>query len=383
MDKLIFRKFSLDIFNFFIISSFSITFIVWIVQAVNFLDLVSDDGHSLGIYFYYVSLNLPKIFSKTIIFFFFISIFYVINKYNNSNELIVFWNNGIKKIQLINFILRFSILFLILQLGLNLFIVPHTQNLGRLLIKESNIDFLPKLISEKKFINVVKNLTIFVEEYKENGDLKKIYINEKLKNNNSKIIISESGKIFKKNNNYFLRLYNGGITNINKDNTFTLNFSETDYDLSNFSTKTVTRSKIQELDTFQLFECINGFFPKKNFDESIIINNTNRENCNTRTVKSIIEELYKRIVLPLYTLIISLVSASLIIEPKKNFFQRSHKLNIFLIGTSTIILSQLSLKYFFISTNISYFILSLPIILVIFYYLFLCVFTKFKLYLLK
>ena len=383
MDKLIFRKFSLDIFNFFIISSFSITFIVWIVQAVNFLDLVSDDGHSLGIYFYYVSLNLPKIFSKTIIFVFFISIFYVINKYNNSNELIVFWNNGIKKIQLINFILRFSILFLILQLGLNLFIVPHTQNLGRLLIKESNIDFLPKLISEKKFINVVKNLTIFVEEYKENGDLKKIYINEKLKNNNSKIIISESGKIFKKNNNYFLRLYNGGITNINKDNTFTLNFSETDYDLSNFSTKTVTRSKIQELDTFQLFECINGFFPQKNFDESIIINNTNRENCNTRTVKSIIEELYKRIVLPLYTLIISLVSASLIIEPKKNFFQRSHKLNIFLIGTSTIILSQLSLKYFFISTNISYFILSLPIILVIFYYLFLCVFTKFKLYLLK
>ena len=383
MDKLIFRKFSLDIFNFFIISSFSITFIVWIVQAVNFLDLVSDDGHSLGIYFYYVSLNLPKIFSKTIIFVFFISIFYVINKYNNSNELIVFWNNGIKKIQLINFILRFSILFLILQLGLNLFIVPHTQNLGRLLIKESNIDFLPKLISEKKFINVVKNLTIFVEEYKENGDLKKIYINEKLKNNNSKIIISERGKIFKKNNNYFLRLYNGGITNINKDNTFTLNFSETDYDLSNFSTKTVTRSKIQELDTFQLFECINGFFPNKNFDESIIINNTNTENCNTRTVKSIIEELYKRIVLPLYTLIISLVSASLIIEPKKNFFQRSHKLNIFLIGTSTIILSQLSLKYFFISTNVSYFILSLPIILVIFYYLFLCVFTKFKLYLLK
>ena len=142
MNKLIFRKFSADIINFFLIASFSITFIVWIIQAVNFLDLVSDDGHSLKVYFYYISLNLPKIFSKTIIFVFFISIFYVINKYNNSNELIVFWNNGIKKIQLINFILRFSILFLILQLGLNLFIVPHTQNLGRLLIKESNISRL-------------------------------------------------------------------------------------------------------------------------------------------------------------------------------------------------------------------------------------------------
>ena len=55
MDKLIFRKFSLDIVNFFLISSLSITFIVWIIQAVNYLDLVSDDGHSLNVYFYYVS----------------------------------------------------------------------------------------------------------------------------------------------------------------------------------------------------------------------------------------------------------------------------------------------------------------------------------------
>ena len=233
MNKLIFRKFSLDIVNFFLISSFSITFIVWIIQAVNLLDLVSDDGHSLNVYFYYVSLNLPKIFSKTIIFVFFISIFYVINKYNNSNELIVFWNNGIQKIKFINFILRFSIFFLILQLVFNLFIVPKSQNLGREYIKDSNIDFLPKLISEKKFINAVKNLTIFVEEYKNDNVLHKIYINEKIDNNQSKIIVADSGKIIKKDNQFFLRLYDGGITNINKKNSFALNFSETDYNLSN------------------------------------------------------------------------------------------------------------------------------------------------------
>ncbi len=198
MNKLIFRKFSQDIINFFLVASFSITFIVWIIQAVNFLDLISDDGHSLKVYFTYVSLNLPKIFSKTIIFVYFISIYYVINKYNNSNELIVFWNNGIRKIKFINFILLFSILFLVLQLIFNLFIVPKSQDIGRAYIKASNIDFLPKLISEKKFINVVKNLTIFVEEYEKDGTLKKIYINEQMNNENSKIIVSESGKIIKK-----------------------------------------------------------------------------------------------------------------------------------------------------------------------------------------
>jgi lipopolysaccharide export system permease protein len=340
---------------------------------------VSDDGHSLKIYFYYVSLNLPKIFSKIIVFVFFISIFYVINKYNNSNELLVFWNNGIKKIKFINFILVFSLLFLIIQLALNLFIVPKSQNLGRLYIKESNIDFLPKLISEKKFINVMKNLTIFVEEYKKNGKLKKIYINENIDSSKSKIIVAENGRIIKKDNKYILRLFNGGITNINKDNAFTLNFSETDYDSSEFSTKTITHTKVQELDSIQMFLCLKEIFQNKKFNKDETINKPESETCNDRTVKSLSEELYKRSVLPFYTLIISLIASSLVIEPRSKYFMKFHKLNLFLIGISVIILSQLSLKFFLNSMDILYLILFLPIILVILYYILLLIFTKFKL----
>ena len=383
MNKLIFRKFSLDIVNFFLLSSFSITFIVWIIQAVNFLDLVSDDGHSLNVYFYYVSLNLPKIFSKTIIFVFFISIFYVVNKYNNSNELIVFWSNGIKKIHFINFILKFSILFLVLQLFLNLIVIPKSQSLGRIYLKESNIDFLPKLISEKKFINVVKNLTIFVEDYKKGDRLKKIYINEIIDEKKSKIIVAESGIIFKKNNNYFLKLFNGGITNINDKKLFTLNFAETDYDLSNFSTKTITHPKIQELDSFVLINCIKKIFLNKNIDKNRILKSKDeKDNCEGRRISTISEELYKRLVLPFYTLIISLIGASLILEPKAKYLMKFHKLNIFLTGTFVIILSQISLKFFLISIDMAYVILFLPIFLVLFFYLLLSMISKFKLNLL-
>mgnify|MGYP001463187776 CR=1 FL=1 len=379
MDKLIFRKFSLDIVSFFIISSFSITFIIWIIQAVNFLDLVSNDGHSLKVYFYYVSLNLPKIFSKTVIFVFFISIFYVINKYNNANELLVFWNNGIKKISFINFILKLSILFLILQLFLNLFVVPKSQSLARDYIKSSNIDFLPKLISEKKFINVVKNLTIFVEEYNRGGDLNKIYINEKINQDKSKVIVAEKGKIYKKDDEFFLRLYNGGITNLNKDNSLTINFSETDYDLSNFSTKTVTYPKMQELESEFIINCFKDFFLKNNSNKKKVIENSSQEKCENRKLKSIGEELYKRLILPFYTLIISLIAASLIIEPKSKYFNRIHKINIFLIGSLIIILSQISLKFLLLSVSMVYTILILPLILVIFYYFLLLMFTKFRL----
>ncbi len=382
MNKLIFRKFSLDIVNFFLISSFSITFIVWIIQAVNFLDLVSDEGHSLNIYFYYVSLNLPKIFSKTIIFVFFISIFYVINKYINSNELIVFWNNGIKKIYFINYILTFSLIFLMLQLFLNLFIVPKTQSLAREFIKDSNIDFLPKLISEKKFISVVKNLTIFVEEYEKNGDLKKVYINEKIDADNSKIIISKSGKIIQKENQYFLRLFDGGIINISKDNTYTLNFSETDYDLSNFSTKSITYSKIQELNSKMLYYCLKQIIFNTNLKDTKVISTIKNKKCNSRPLINISEELYKRSILPFYTMVIALIASSLIIEPRSKYLNKFHKLNIFLLGSFIIILSQISLKFILTSVGITILIVSLPILLIIFFYSILLLKSNFKLNLL-
>ncbi len=74
MTKLIYRKLSYDIFSFFLLSSFAITLIVWVVQGVNLLDLVSEQGHGLKVYFFYTSLNIPKIFSKLLIFTYFITL---------------------------------------------------------------------------------------------------------------------------------------------------------------------------------------------------------------------------------------------------------------------------------------------------------------------
>ena len=76
MKKLIFRNFFKDITYFFIITSLSLTLIVWVIQAVNYLDFVSEDGHSFSVYFMYSLLSLPKIFSKLILFVFFISVFF-------------------------------------------------------------------------------------------------------------------------------------------------------------------------------------------------------------------------------------------------------------------------------------------------------------------
>ena len=116
MEKIIFRKFFFDLLSFFLIVSISLSLITWIIQSVNYLDLISKDGHGFKIYFAFISLNFPKIFSKVIIFSYFISLFYIIQKYQENNEILIFWTNGISKIKLVNFILKISFIFAILQI---------------------------------------------------------------------------------------------------------------------------------------------------------------------------------------------------------------------------------------------------------------------------
>ncbi len=372
MNKLIFRKLSWDILIFFMVASLGITLIVWVIQAVNFLEVVSEQGHSLKTYFIYTTLNLPKIFSRLLIFIFFISSFYIINKYEENNEILVFWTNGIKKIKFINFILKISFVFVLLQLLFNFYLVPYSQNLGQIYLKNSAVDFYPKLVSEKKFTNVVDNLTIFIESYKQNGNLEGIFIKERISESESKIIIANEGRILKKNDGFIIKLINGGITNINSDKVYNLNFNETEYDLSKFTSKTRKYQKLQETESFTLLNCLKKYYYERKEDNTLCKN-------IVFPIKDVYEEIFKRLINPIYILFIGLIAASLVIKPKSNKYMRYFKINIFLSGFLVIIISQLSFRFIFKSPLIEYSIIFLPLILIILFYIFLLLKTKFKL----
>ena len=79
MKKTIFNNLYSEIFVFFVVCSITLTLIVWILQAVNFLDIVSEDGHSITTYFQYSLLNIPKIFNKLLLLSFFLSLFYILS----------------------------------------------------------------------------------------------------------------------------------------------------------------------------------------------------------------------------------------------------------------------------------------------------------------
>ena len=372
MNKLIFRKLSFDIFSFFLLSSLAITLIVWVIQGVNLLDIVTEKGHAINVYFFYTLLNIPKIFSKILIFTYFITLFVIISRYEDNNEILVFWTNGIKKISFINFIGKFSILFVLLQLALSLMIVPHTQNMAQSFLKNSSMEFFPKLIEEKKFSNVMQNLTIFVEERKGNGDLNGIYIKEKINNNEYKIIISSRGKIIQDEYGFSFKLLDGKITNLNNTESFNLGFKETIYKLSDLDTKTRKSTKISETKSSILFYCFEKFIENRK-DKKLRCGKSNF------LIKDIYEELFKRIINPIYIVILSLISSLIILKSKTGNIQSYYKLILFFLGFIIIIFSELSYKFIPSSLNFEIILLLLPIIIIFLFYLLILIKTKFKL----
>ena len=371
MKKLIFKKFAKDVFQFFLLVSISISLIVWVIQAVNFLDIVTEDGHGFKVYFLYTLLSLPKIFSKILPFIYFISLFYIILKYENENELIIFWTIGIKKIEFVNVLLKFSIFYLILQLLFTTYIVPTTLDKARSYIRGSNVDLFSSIIQEKKFIDVVKDLTIFVEEKNINGDLKNIFLKEKIGENEYQTIIAKEGKIKKYDIKTTLLLFDGKIINNNNKKINSFEFSKTEINLSKFTTKTTTHPKIQEIGTYDVLACIVRL---KNFNNTYISNvfitNKKLNNCVPENLKDTFQEIFKRLVSPLYLLTLSLIACLIIIKSKDDYEYFKYKFGLFVLGVITIIISEISIKYSSANTIQNIQLFSLPVLFLVTIYLY-------------
>ena len=135
MKKTIYKYIFHEFIRYFSVVLFALVAIIWTVQAVNFLDLVTNDGHAFKIYLLYSSLTIPKIFTKLIPFSFLIASMLTISKMEKDNELIILWTSGLNKIHIVNLIFRISLIIMLLQHVMASIINPETLNFSRSLLK--------------------------------------------------------------------------------------------------------------------------------------------------------------------------------------------------------------------------------------------------------
>jgi lipopolysaccharide export system permease protein len=351
------------VFKSFIIISFSISLIVWVIQAVGFLDFVTSDGHSLSIYFSYTFFNFPKIIHRILPFTFFISLFFTISQYELNNELILYWSNGIKKVQFVNIIIFYSFLMFLFQVFLGSYISPMSQDKSRSFLRTSNVDFFPSLIKPGKFIDTVTDLTIFIKSKNSSGIFENIFLheaeksNESIKIKKSQTIQAKNGFLINKDGNRYFELYDGKVTNIENKKISTISFEKIKFDLSKYTSQTITFPKIQETPSRDLFNCIYLTYKKEieKFKADFL-------RCEESTFETVKEEFIKRFFKPFYLITIGLMCSLLMITSKENKNYNYFRLILFISIFFVIIVSEVSLRYSGSSNHLMVGLVSLPLI---------------------
>lgn len=341
----------------------SLSLIAWTVRAVNFLELIVENGYSLLTYFQYSILNMFGIMTKFVPLAFLLALILFTLKQIQENEFIILWTSSVKKIQIVKLFILISITVTLIHLLLSVFLTPYLLNKSRQLLSQENFNSFLPTVRVQEFNDSFNGLTFFVEE-KYSNELKNIFLRDD--NNIFKNITSNQNKYSSKtiiaNNGLIIDekmvLINGKIISSNyKDNKNDIvKFDQLNIDLQNIQNRTIKQPKVQETSTFNLIKCSEINFFKK-------------DDCKSKFTTEILPTINRRIVYPIFLPTLALICSLLLIKNKKTIFL--HKISIFTYSFSLLIFAELIMRYTGIYKSLNYIFFLTPIFLAIIIYFFL------------
>ena len=346
LQNKIYQNFIKEILKTFFVILIGLTLIAWTVRAVNFLDLIVESGYSISTYFQYSFLNLFGILTKFIPLAFLLSLIIFIMKQIQEKEFIILWTSGVKKMKIVNLFFLISTFILIFYLFFSTLITPMALNKSRALISQNTFNSFLPTIRVQQFSDSFKGFTFIVEK-KIKNNIENVFIHDSsntLKNltsdqaeKNTTTIVAKNGVVEKKN----MILFDGQIISSRQNKNEIVKFKQLNINLKDLQTGTIKQPKLQETSTFKLLECMNN---------SIKIN---KLNCKKNTKKEITTVLNRRIVLPFYIPIISLLCCFLLVKPsvQNNYFL--NKYSIFILSFLVLLYAELVIRYTGISSIVS------------------------------
>ena len=318
----------------FVLATFS--FLIWITQSARFLYLITDMGLSMSVYVPYVFYQLPKIISQMMLISFLISLFISIIKFQNNKEIEIYWLSGISKKTIIWTILKISLLPTFIAFFLYIYLAPMTGLISRNILANSEFTFVNALVKKNNFNSPFNNLTVYVSENDNRGNLKKVYLFE-----NDKTIIATKGKVLNVNKKNYLQLIDGFIHEKDDQNKVTIiKFEKTLYDFTKYQSNITTFPKWSERSFLFLLN-------------SFKMHTTGKDNIRF--------EIHNRIFKPLFIPIIALLCCFILYGNNEKFNLVKLRLLIFTLTVLFIIFLEVLLNLSSSNAFFQYFLYSFPV----------------------
>jgi lipopolysaccharide export system permease protein len=281
----------------------SLTSIVWLTQALRFIDFMVNQGVSIGIFLTLTALLVPSLLLMILPPALFCAILFVYNRLAVDSELVVLQGAGISRWRLALPALQTAALVAVVAYAISLYLQPISYKQFRDMQSFLRNNYVSILLQEGVFSNPVDGLMVFIRERDNNNILHGILVHDNRVPENAITMMAQEGKLVETPQGPRFLLKNGNRQEIKQGKLSFLNFDSYTLDISLYDKEVQTRfPDPQELALANLFT----------YDESVSEAENNRRRA----------EGHQRLIWPLYSIVMALAAAAVLLSGQFN--RRGH-----------------------------------------------------------
>jgi lipopolysaccharide export system permease protein len=303
----------------------SLTSIVWLTQALRFIDFMVNQGVSIGIFLTLTALLIPSLLLMILPPALFCAILFVYNRLALDSELVVMQAAGISRWRLAIPALQMAGLVAILAYAIAFYLQPVSYKQFRDMQSFLRNNYVSILLQEGVFNNPVDGLMVFIRERDSNNILHGILVHDNRQPENAITMMAEEGKLVETPQGPSFLLKNGNRQEIRQGKLSFLNFDNYTLDISLYDKEVQTRfPDPQELYIGDLFT----------YDNSISAADNDKRRA----------EGHQRLIWPLYSLVMALVAVAVLLSGQFNRRGHWQRIGVAIIIGVVLIFSAIGLR---------------------------------------
>ena len=188
------RYFSKQLVAIFVMLLLVLTGLAWMMQIMSMMKFLLKYGIDFGSFLWLTSLMIPFIASIVVPFVCFIAIVFVYNKFIADNEITVMAASGLSPWQIARPALRLGVLLTVLNLILNIWLVPASQSLFYDTQWNLKYGMAHMKLQEGAFTEISDGLVVYVDRVS-GHDLNQVMLSDMRNPDSSNTIFAETGKL--------------------------------------------------------------------------------------------------------------------------------------------------------------------------------------------
>jgi lipopolysaccharide export system permease protein len=283
--------------------TFSLTSIVWLTQALRFIDFIVNQGVSIAIFVKLTLLLVPSLVMMILPPALFCSVLFVYNKLKVESELVVMQAVGLSKWRLAVPAIQVALLVTLVGYSIALYILPVSYREFRNMQSFLRNSYVSILLQEGVFSNPVEGLTVFTRERDRDGTMRGILVQDNRQQGAPMTMMAEEGKLVETPQGPRFLLTNGNRQEMREGRLSYLDFKSYTLDISIYAEAAKNRVQDpQELFVKELFT----------YDEEVSRSENQKRNA----------EGHQRLIWPAYALVLTMVAMGVLLTGQFN--RRGH-----------------------------------------------------------